>query len=382
MANSTLANIKNKVRRLTRSLSPAQLTDSEITDYINTYIQYDLPETLRLFDLKSTFTFYTSPFIDTYATSTFVNNPMYDFKNKYISVNPPLYIAGFQSQFFQSREQFYGIYPIVNSIQNIGVTGDGSTLVYPGYVTTSQPGFYPNQTTQLITLLQNQVLFSSIDIYGNGLAMADSPILDIVTGTPTNFGLLYNALNTNETPYDPITNPNGIPTLSLAAPYKSQSNFPSTNFINYLTGEFNVTFPTAPEAGATINSQTVMNNPALPQSVLFFEDAFVVRPVPDQSYRIDIEVFYQPSALLLDTDVPVLNQWWQLIAFNAAKKILEDRMDYDSIALFLPSLREQERLVGRRTIKQNATQRVATIFSDQAGAGALNNSSWTGGSQF
>ncbi len=374
MANSTLANIKNKVRLLTRSLSPAQLSDVQITEYINTYIQYDLPETLRLFDLKSTFTFYTSPFIDTYTTVTnplFANNPMYDFKNKYISVNPPVYIAGFQSQFFQSREQFYGIYPIVNSIQNIGTTGNGSLLGYTGVVTTSQPGFAPNQVTQLITLLQNQVLFTSIDTNGNGLAMADSPILDATTGIATAYGQLYNAIS------GPVP-----ATLYLNAPYKTQTAFPQANFINYLTGEFYVTFPYAPAEGATINSQTVMNNPALPQSVLFFEDAFVVRPVPDQSYRIDIEVFYQPSALLQDTDVPILNQWWQLIAFNSAKKILEDRMDYDSIALFLPSLREQENLVGRRTIKQLTTQRVATIFSDQAGAGSLNNSSWTGGSQF
>jgi hypothetical protein len=371
MANSTLANIKNKVRRLTRSLSPAQLSDAELTDYINTYIQYDLPETLRLFDLKSTFTFYTSPFIDTYATSTFVNNPMYDFKNQYISVNPPLYIAGFQSQFFQSREQFYGIYPIVNSIQNIGVTGNGTLANYSGYVNTSQPGFLPNQTTQLITLLQNQVLFSSIDSNGNGVALADSPILDATTGIATAWGQLYNAIS------GPVPTP-----LYLNAPYNTQTGFPQANFINYLTGEFDITFSSPPASGATINSQTVMNNPALPQSVLFFEDAFVVRPVPDQSYRIDIEVFYQPTALLLNDDVPVLNQWWQLIAFNAAKKILEDRMDYDSIALFLPSLREQENLVGRRTIKQLTTQRVATIFSDQAGAGSLNNSSWTGGSQF
>ena len=57
MADSTLFAIKQKVRLLTRSLSEAQLTDLQLTQYINTYVQYDFPETLRLFNLKTTFTF-------------------------------------------------------------------------------------------------------------------------------------------------------------------------------------------------------------------------------------------------------------------------------------------------------------------------------------
>lgn len=380
MANATLEEIKKKVRRLTTSPSIAQLGEAELEQYINTYLQYDFPETLRLFNLKTTFSFYTLPFVDTYSTrTTDTANPMYDFTNRYITTDEPVYIAGYQALFSQSREQFYGIYPLVNSIASIGTTGDGVTTSFSGVVN-SQQAQVPTNSTQLITLLQNNVLFSSVDLYGNGLAMQDTPITDSTTGNPTNYGLLYNALTTNELPAS-VTNPNGIPSLSLAAPYFNQTGFPGANFINYLTGEFIVSFPTAPASGVTIDSQTIPTNPTLPQALLFFDGEFIVRPVPDQSYRVDMEVFMQPIELLQNTDVPELKEWWQLIAFNSAKKVLEDRNDYDTLSKMMPSLREQENLVNRRTIVQQTGQRTATIYTENT-PGMYGSGFYNGGGSF
>jgi len=55
---STLAQIKTKVRRLTRSISEQQLSESDLESYINTAVLYDFPEHLRHFNLKTNFTFY------------------------------------------------------------------------------------------------------------------------------------------------------------------------------------------------------------------------------------------------------------------------------------------------------------------------------------
>jgi hypothetical protein len=380
MAVTSLAAIRNKIRLITRSLSEAQLSTAQLDQYINTYVLYDFPETLRLFNLKSTFTFYTLPFIDTYSTSN-VSSPLYNFENKYLTTDSPIYIAGYNALFSQSREEFYGIYPIVNSISNIGITGNGTNSTFSGFINTSQSNI-PLQSNQLMTLLQNNVLFSSIDANFNGLAMADSPILDATTGNPTTYGLLYNALAYDNQPYDSLTNPNGYPVLSLAAPYFTNSLFPVSNYINYLTGQYVVTFNTPPAAGVTINSQTVPVNPAIPQALLFYDGSFVVRPVPDQSYRVDMEVWVQPTELLSLGQSPDLQEWWQLIAWNAAKKIFEDRMDYDSINLIMPSLKEQEALVLRRTIVQNTTQRVMTIYSNQNGVGYNSSGFGQGGGSF
>lgn len=381
MAVSSLLAIQQKVRLITRSLSQAQLSDVQLNQYINTYVLYDFPETLRLFNLKTTFSFYTLPFVDTYSTTTNPASPLYNFTNKYLTTDSPIYIAGYNALYSQSREQFYGIYPLTNSISSIGVTGDGTTQVFTGVINSQQANI-PQSSTQFATLLQNNVLFDSIDANNNGLAMQDSPILDIVTGNPTNYGYLYNALTTNEMPFNTILNPTGIPVLSFPSPYFTQSGFPTTNYINYITGEFSVTFATAPAFGVAINSQTVPVNPAIPQALLFYDGQFIVRPVPDQTYRVDMEVWVQPSELLGQGQTPELEEWWQLIAWNAAKKIFEDRMDYDSINLIMPSLKEQEVLVLRRTIVQQTTQRVSTIYSEQNRTGCNSGSFGQGGDLF
>lgn len=381
MADSSLLAIRNKVRLITRSLSEAHLTTAQIDQYINTYVLYDFPETLRLFNLKTTFSFYTLPFVDTYSTTTNTASPLYNFTNKYLTTDSPIYIAGYNALFSQSREQFYGIYPLVNSISNIGVTGNGTTTIFSGVIN-SQQANVPQSSTQFAVLLQNNVLFDSIDSNLNGLCMKDSPILDSTTGNPTNYGLLYNALTTNENPYDAILNPNGIPVLSLPAPYATQSLFPINNYINYVTGQYTVNFSNAPASGVTINSQTVPQNPAIPQSLLFYDGSFVVRPVPDQSYRVDMEVWIRPTELLSAGQTPQLEEWWQLIAWNASKKVFEDRTDFDSVQMIMPSLKEQENLVLRRTVVQQTSQRVATIYSEQSRTGYNSGGFGQGGGLF
>lgn len=381
MADSSLLAIQNKVRRLTRSLTEAQLDTPTLNQYINTYVLYDFPETLRLFNLRSTFNFYTSPFVDVYSTND-VSSPLYNFTNKYTIADSPIYIAGYQALFSQSRTQFFGIYPLVNSIASIGVTGSGTQTNFQGVINSQQANTTLTGGNQLISLLQRNVLFSSVDNNFSGIAMQDSPILDASSNIPTIYGLLYNPYVYNDQPYNPVTNPNGYPVLKLAAPYINSPLFPNGNNINYVSGQYSVTFVTPPKSGAPINSQTVPTNPSLPQALLFYDGQFTVRPVPDQPYKIDMEVYIQPTELLSEGQTPELSEWWQLIAFNAAKKILEDRLDYDSISLLMPSLKEQERLVLRRTIVQQTSQRGSTIYSEQSSAGSYGSGFYNGGGQF
>jgi hypothetical protein len=95
-----------------------------------------------------------------------------------------------------------------------------------------------------------------------------------------------------------------------------------------------------------------------------------------------MEVYVQPTELLSEGQTPELSEWWQLIAFNTAKKIFEDRMDYDSLNLMMPSLKEQELLVLRRTIVQQTTQRGSTIYSEQSSTGAYGAGWYMGGGNF
>lgn len=345
---ATLDAIRTKVRKLTRSLSESQLSTIQLDDYINTFILYDFPEHLRLFNLKETFSFYTEPYIDTYDTVTAPpTSPLFNFKNKYLTVHPPVYIAGYQAWFCESRNQFFGVYPLTNSISNIGQSGNGINTNFQGVVNSQQSNL-SGISGQQIVLLRNNVLFSSIDSNGNGLALIDLP----ATATT---GIMI-------VPNDP------------SIPYGT---------IDYVTGVFNITFPSAPGAGQPIFSQTIPSSPALPQAMLFYDGKFTLRPVPDQPYKITMDVYVRPTELLNNFDEPKLQEWWQYIAYGASRKVFQDRMDLESIALIEPEYKMQEMLIQRRTIVQQTSQRSSTIYTDQLNsAGAYGPGWWFGGGSF
>jgi hypothetical protein len=345
---NTLQTIQQKVRRLTRSPSISVLTDFDLNQYINTFVIYDFPEQLRTFNLRQQFTFVCNAFQDVYNTDEIsyagaITNDLYNFQNLYLSIHEPVYIAGYQSFFSQSPEQFFAIYPNVNSISTIGVMGDGVTQTFTGVVNSNQAILVPGQV-QTAVLLQNNVLFSSIDSTGIGVAMQDVPVVDTVTGFNFPIGNLYAPGNLPATP----------PTAVLA-----------NNNINYITGQFTVTFPRAPGSMQTINSQTVFQSITLPQALLFYQNQFTLRPVPDQPYRVNFEVYIRPVALLETNQSPQLEEWWQYIAYGASRKILQDRLDLDTVALLEPEFRKQENLCNRRTIVQYTNERTATIYTEQ-----------------
>ncbi len=381
MAGNTLASIEQKVRRLTRSPSTAQLSQADLDNYINTFVLYDFPETLRTFKSRTKFNFWCQPFQDVYPTDIIsfggatnaAQNPLYNFQNKYITVHPPAYVAGYESFYSQSREQFFSIYPFVNSIAAIPGTGNGATLSFSGVINAAQ-SIIPTGLQQQVVLLRNNVLFSSVDVNNNGLAMIDVPILDNLTGNPTQYGNLYPQNGTNfptapllgTAPYTPV--PNGIPD--------------SNNYINYVTGQFTVTFPTAPATGELINSQTCPQIVSLPQAILFHNNEFTLRPVPDQPYQINFEVYTRPVELIASNQVPELEEYWQFIAYGSAKKILEDRLDMDSVALIMPEFKVQERLCLRRTIVQLTNERTATIYTEQTAFTGQGGNGWGSGGAF
>lgn len=350
---TTLAAIEQKVRRLTRSPSNAQLTTLDLENYINTFVVYDFPEHLRMFNQRQTFSFVCNPYQERYPTDEIsfagaTSNPLYDFQNRYLTVHPPLYVAGFQSFYTQSREQFYGIYPNVNSISQVA-TGDNSTVSFTGTIVNQQGAILiPGQIVPVTSLLPFNVLFSSVDNTGQGVAMQDVPVVNPVNGNTYPIGNLYV--------------PGSLPTVPPI------TVDPSNN-VNYITGVFTVTFPIAPASGVAINTQTVPTQVSMPQAMLFYADTFFLRPVPDQPYTINFEVYVRPTYLMETSESPALNEWWQYIAYGAAKKIFEDRMDLESVQMIMPEFKKQEALCLRRTIVQYTNERTATIYTEQTSFG-------------
>lgn len=325
MASATLSNIRTKVRRLTRSPSASLLSNTEIDFYVNTFIAWDFPEHLRLKGLRTTLTWYTKANVDTYTTTTTVaTDPLYNFKNKYITIHEPIYIAGYRSFYTQSREQLFNIYPLATYIKQVGL-GDGLESTFTG-------------TLNNKPFLANNVLFNSIDTNGVTMSYKDVPI-------DSSYGALVNTT-----------------TEALAGT------------VYYLTGVFTITFINPPAASAKVNAQTVPYQPARPVAVCFYHDTFTLRPVPDQAYAVNMEAYVQPTELMDSTDTPDYGEFWQYIAIGAAKKIFEDRSDMESVQKIMPIFKEQEELINRRTIVQQSNERSATIYTGQDSIG----SGWPG----
>src|SRR5216684_4744349 len=197
-----LAAIITKVRRLTRSPSSNLITDAEIQEYVNTFLLYDFPEELRLFEQRTTLTWYCLPNIAEYTTDLGAVVPqLRDFDNLYITTHYPIYSAGSKMMFSQKPEEFFNIWPQTNNIAQVG-SGNGLNTAFIG-------------TLSAIPVLANNVTFVSVTAAGVGLELHDDGLCNLVGDA------------------------GGGP-----------------NIINYVTGQFSLNFSLAPGPAVAVNAMT------------------------------------------------------------------------------------------------------------------------------
>lgn len=345
---NTLSAIRTKVRRITGRPSSTQLSDVEIDNYINTFYLYDMPEHIKLESLRYNYQFTTQP-----------NIPVYDFPTDlYLTAMPQVMIAGYQSFMTQSRQNFFRVNPELNYLQSSLYTGDGtngSTGTYSGQFlinTPVLPGFKPNPPGAFSdpTATANQIapryINWSVIVYAVGVP-------NIVSGLTQSYNLVDDGYGNLFWDQDADSNPT-----------KSRGT------INYITGALNVTnFPINVPTGNPINVQYVPYVASRPRSIIFYQDQFIVFPIPDQAYTVSFECYKVPTAMLNDplgNLTPQLTEWWQLLAYGASDKIFTDFGDLESAAKYRPLLDEQMNLVQRRTIVQYTPERVATIYTEQS----------------
>ena len=311
----TLARIRTKVRRLTSSPSINQLSEADLDNAINDFYTLNLPGHLRTFNLEKTFTFYCEPNVD-----------VYDFpKDDYSSISQPLLIAGYHSDWYQDRESFFRRYPVYDYDQNL-TTGNGTVGPFTGTIS-NLPILRRGPTTG--TDYDSRVLISAVDSTGASITAVDTAVVGDV-GTLTGTGV-------------------------------------AAGTVNYITGAVSITFDNAIPSPNAINSQTVGYVASRPLSALFYNDQITLRPVPDKAYKIQLDAYILPTKLLADSDVPEVAQWWEYIAFGAAKKIFEERQDIDGLQSIFGSFKEQETIALRRTIIQNSQKRNSTIYENGGG---------------
>lgn len=332
---STLQDIRTKFRRMTAAQSPEQISDGEIDKYINTFYIQDFPEHNRMESLKTNLAFYTQANIDSYRLGNTVSGPIicpYT-QDQILSIEPPMYVSGYQVYFTQSPEQFWRLNPEITTMEQ-DAFGDGVSLTYTGQ-TSAFPmlrGYSDNGDvlTPRVMVTSQSVAGATMNLVDNGLGVFINPITKaVIAGTS----------------------------------------------INYLTGAFTVTFPAAVAANAPITIEYVPIQTSRPVMALFSQGIFFLRPTPDQGYYVEIQAYRTPTIALNDLnpllpmmDRPELAEWWQTIACGAALKFFEDNGDFDSYGKYMQIMTQYRRLAARRNIAQISRERAPSIYSSGEGA--------------
>lgn len=322
-----LEDIIKWVRRIIKAPSEQAISDTTIIDYINRFYMYDVPARIQLFDLKRQYTFETIRGIDQY------NFPYLE----YNMIRPPIFCDGVMLGFFESTGQFYQGFP--NLIYNVSpFTGDGTTGPY---------------TT---TLTQTPIIRGFEDVLGN-----NSP------------GVIITAINgagSQEYIVDvPPVNNVGNGTLNLVDSTLQNVIAANVGTVDYDSGALEFQFGANIPATENINIQYFPYTPGVPRAVLFFNNIFKFRPVPDRSHQITVDCYITPSAFLTSASSFEFNWMAEYLARGAARKILSDNGDTEQLQIYEPFFQEQESFVIRRTNRQQMTQRTPTIFSTQTTAG-------------
>jgi len=313
----TRQDISNKFRMLTRTLDTTIMSDDAVNEYITAAL-YELAQILRLNELDVRFTWYTEPFKGTYKTDKTIpqTDPLYDFKNKYTTMDKPVYVGGYESYFTQSREEFYRLYPQLQTEGTVG-TGDG--------VTTNFSGTIANKYIQ-----KNTVVVTSINTNGFKILYLDSPSVN------NNYeGQFYN-----------IDTPENL-----------------VGSINYQTGVWSIPFAVAPGNTQPVTMMYASYSASKPNVILYHNNEFVVRPIPDKSYPITMSVYKRPDALANAGSTPDIEQWAEFIAYSAARKRLQDTADAETLEMILPEYNRQKRIVQRSTYILLGQERVPSIVT-------------------
>jgi len=342
MTVGTLQDIIEKIREVSASGNSLQVTDEKIVKYINSYYLYDIPDDLRILKLKDVYTFNTIQGVDTYP---------FDFDH-WSTVEAPAWCAKRQINLYENPAEFYS-WNFNEQVVETFSTGDGTAGPYSG-------------TTQSFPLL------ASI----NNNPAQDSQTTN--TGIfPTGYPPTFNDPNISRIQNILITA--NTATSSLHVTDDGAGNLIGDclagGTINYQTGAIAaLTFTSAIPSGNDINIQYRPVTLGRPNTILFFQQQFVLRPVPDQAYTMEITAYREPSQALLGTTsntVPNLSgrpeyfDWWELLAFGAAKKLYIDRLDTDGVQLMDAFIQEKISEARTRTYGQLGKRQISTIYRDE-----------------
>lgn len=329
-AITTYGKIEQKVRRLTASSSASTLSPNDIAQAVNTFYSQDFPYGIKIDQMRSVYRFFTEPYRDRYPIDVNYNQ----------GIRQPVYIDGIRGSYYKEREQFYNVWTRFPYFSK-PAAGDGTTVNFNFTI----PG----------PLLTKEVVIGTVDVNGNPVSINDDGNGNLqmlqpnpVTSVPVN-----------------TTNPAVPGMYNLNTLNPGLLNPTNIGSVNYVTGQITINYPVAftPAAGEYINVWVVQYQPGRPSAVLFWNNEFHVRPIPKLIHKIEVETYLTPVQFMNENDVPILNQWWQYIAYGAAMEILREREDFEGVEGLREGFNRQEALALERQAIEEIQQPNVTLFN-------------------
>jgi hypothetical protein len=286
------------------------------------------------------------------------------------------YADGFPLIFYQSRDIFFQDWPQQFASDNVA-TGNGTAGAYTG----STQNFPIIQGTFVIT--DGVQVVQDIGIQSTSQTIATGTGNKSYAGTLTTFPIIAGSLSITDTVE--IFTDNGSGNLAgnlggigainyetgawsvkfntqvaVAQAITATYNIPigngalsgdGTGTINYVTGAFSVTFNAVVPTTRTIYDKYQGYQPARPQGVLFYNNEFTFRPIPDQVYEITMQGYIN-QVQLSGIQSPLQSEWGQLIAYGASLDIFSDRGDLGNYNSYLPIMKRYENVALARFTQQ------------------------------
>lgn len=405
-AMSTYAQIEQKIRRLTASASNAVLSSADIQQYVNTFYSQDFPYSIKIDQMRSVYTFFTQPYVDRYPLDVNFNQ----------GVRAPVFVEGIQGSFFKDRQQFYALWPrFPTKFQEGGGTTTGiiTGIAQPTNPTQITSVNHNLETGAVVTIFGvsgmtqlngNVFIITKIDNNTFSLDGVDNTSFGAYTGggfwtsTSQTFSFLIqgpflsrevviggvdqngNAISINDdgngnlnllNPNPVVSVPSSSTNPAVPGMYNVNTRNPGLNnptnigTVNYVSGQIDFTLPSGISLGSgqLFTVWVSQYQTGRPYSLLFWNNEFTIRPVPKLIHKIEVETFLTPVQFMLTTDSPILNQWWQYIAYGAAVEILRDRQDMEGVENLKEGMMRQEALVLERQCVEEIFTPNPTIFN-------------------
>lgn len=256
----TLAQIRALARDLSNQQGTDVIDDATFNSYINNRYQNKMMSDLN-HGLKRVWRLKTEPYRERYPVD-----------DEYVALSGTARIDGNNMDYYVEVDHFFNDYPDSYAHEPSLHTGNGATVTFPGTLS-----------------IQDRIIPETV-VFGDETEQFSDDGDGALIGSDGGSGT-----------------------------------------ITYETGAYSITFNAAPADGDLITGSYSVYIAGVPSAFLYTnadtEDGggpeIVLRPVPKDVYNVEIDYEARPTALALDTDVPVYRFWGDLIAYGTAIDVLE-----------------------------------------------------------